>query len=204
MRVYQKESRSFFATNLTSQELRGLRKLKTARQSLRITVGDKDGAFVVMPRELDKALTTSALADDSIYERSSYSCFTHKCQVLEAAVKSVLRKKWDMKTASRFWTNHPEVPTCYSLIKTHKFDQNVDLTEINISTIRTRPIISSCGGPSDRISWLLVKLLSPLLHYVGAHIVNSEEFINAIKQCRVPKSACYVCDQPGVRTEEKK
>ncbi|EYC09420.1 hypothetical protein Y032_0060g3105 [Ancylostoma ceylanicum] len=37
-----------------------------------------------------------------------------------------------------------------------------------------------------------MKLLSPLLHYVGAHIVNSEEFINAIKQCRVPKSACYV------------
>ncbi|EYC15824.1 hypothetical protein Y032_0035g2983 [Ancylostoma ceylanicum] len=190
--VYQKESRSFFATNLTSQELRGLRKLKAARQSLRITVGDKDGAFVVMPRELDKALTSSALADDSIYERSSYSCFTHKCQVLEAAVKSVLRKKWDVKTASRFWTSHPEVPTYYSLIKTHKFDQNVDLSEINISTIRTRPIISSCGGPSDRISWLLVKLLSPLLHYVGAHIVNSEEFINAIKQCRVPKSACYV------------
>ncbi|EYC17839.1 hypothetical protein Y032_0029g1902 [Ancylostoma ceylanicum] len=50
-----------------------------------------------------------------------------------------------------------------------------------------RPIISSCEGPSDRISWLLVKLL-----YIGTHIVNSEEFINAIKQCRVPKSACYV------------
>ncbi|EYB97658.1 hypothetical protein Y032_0139g2146 [Ancylostoma ceylanicum] len=192
MRVYQNESRSFFATNLTSQELRGLRKLKAARQSLRITVGDKDGAFVVMPRKVDKALTTSALADDSIYEKSSYSCFARKCQVLEAAVKSVLRKKWDVKTASRFWTNHPEVPTYYSLVKTHKFDQNADLSKIDISAVRTRPIISSCGGPSDRISWLLVKLLSPLLSYVGAHIVNSEEFINAIKQCRAPKSACYV------------
>ncbi|EYC20233.1 hypothetical protein Y032_0022g522 [Ancylostoma ceylanicum] len=58
--------------------------------------------------------------------------------------------------------------------------------------IKTRPIISSCGGPEDRISWLLVKLLSPLLHYVGSHIVNSHEFVNAIQHCRVPTSACYV------------
>ncbi|EYC00881.1 hypothetical protein Y032_0112g316 [Ancylostoma ceylanicum] len=95
-----------------------------------------------------------------------------------------------MKTASRFWTNFPEVPTYYSLIKTHKLDKSMDLLEVDISTIKMRSIVSSCGGPSDGISWLLVKLLSPLLSYVGAHIVNTSEFIDAIKQCRVPDSAC--------------
>ncbi|EYC40117.1 hypothetical protein Y032_0628g833 [Ancylostoma ceylanicum] len=145
-----------------------------------------------MPRDLDKALTTSALADNSVYERSSYNCFKQKCQILKAAVKSVLRRQWEMKTASRFWTNYPEVPTYYSLVKTHKLDQSVDLSEIDISEVKTRPIISSCGGPSDRISWLLVKLLSPLLKYVGSHIVNSTEFIEAIQQCQVPNSACYM------------
>ncbi|EYB81102.1 hypothetical protein Y032_0392g576 [Ancylostoma ceylanicum] len=192
MRIYRKASKSRFASNLTSQELRGLKKLKAARQTFRITVGDKDGAFVIMPQDLDKALTNSALADDSIYETSSYRSFHQKHQILEAAVKCVLRKRWDAKTISRFWTNHPEVPTYYSLIKTHKLEQNVDLANIETSSIKTRPIISSCGGPADRISWLLVKLLSPLLHYVGSHIVNSHEFVDAIQHCRVPTSAYYV------------
>ncbi|EYC13444.1 hypothetical protein Y032_0044g997 [Ancylostoma ceylanicum] len=192
MREYRSALRSHFATNLTSQELRGLRKLRATRHDFRITVGDKDGGFVVMPRDLDKALTTSALADNSVYERSSYNCFTHKSQILKAAVKSVLRQQWNMKTASRFWTNYPEVPTYYSLVKTHKLDQSVDLSEMDISKLKTRPIISSCGGPADRISWLLEKLLSPLLRYVGSHIVNSNEFIEAIQQCQVPNSACYV------------
>ncbi|EYC34349.1 hypothetical protein Y032_0001g373 [Ancylostoma ceylanicum] len=44
-----------FATNLIPQELRGLRELRATRQEFRITVGDKDGAFVIMPRDLDKA-----------------------------------------------------------------------------------------------------------------------------------------------------
>ncbi|EYB95184.1 hypothetical protein Y032_0163g3508 [Ancylostoma ceylanicum] len=97
-----------------------------------------------------------------------------------------------MKTASRFWTNYPEVPTYYSLVKTHKLDQSVDLSEIDISLLKTRPIISSCGGPADRISWVLVKLLSPLLKFVGSHFSNSNDFIEAIQQCQVPNFACYV------------
>ncbi|EYC21534.1 hypothetical protein Y032_0988g3301 [Ancylostoma ceylanicum] len=192
MRIYRNASKSLFASNLTSQELRGLRKLKAMRQNFRVTVGDKDGGFVIMPQDLDKALTISALADESIYETSSYRIFHLKHQVLETAVKHVLRKRWDTKTVARFCTKNPEVPTYYSLIKTHKLEQDVDLINIRMSNIKTRPIISSCGGPSDRISWLLVKLLSPLLHYVGAHIVNSQEFVSAIQKCRVPESSCYV------------
>ncbi|EYB89128.1 hypothetical protein Y032_0235g3168 [Ancylostoma ceylanicum] len=142
MRECRNASTSHSGANLTSQELRGLRKLQPARNILRISVGDKDGAFVVMPQDLDKALTSSALSDDSIYERSSFKCFTEKCQILKATVKSVLCRRWDMKTASRFWTNYPEVPTYYSLIKTHKLDQSTDLLGIDISTIKTRPIVS--------------------------------------------------------------
>ncbi|EYB89066.1 hypothetical protein Y032_0237g3264 [Ancylostoma ceylanicum] len=65
MRIYRNASKSLFASNLTSQELRGLRKLKAMRQNFRVTVGDKDGGFVIMPQDLDKALTISALADES-------------------------------------------------------------------------------------------------------------------------------------------
>ncbi|EYB83415.1 hypothetical protein Y032_0336g2891 [Ancylostoma ceylanicum] len=192
MRVYQNETRSRFASNLTSQQLKGLLKLKKARKTLRVTVGDKDGAFVVMPQNLDKALTATAIADDTTYEPCSRSCFRRSCQLLGNVVKSVLRRKFDAYTTSRFWANHPEVPTYYSLVKTHKLEPDVDLRDVDISRIKTRPIISSCCGPSDRISWLLAKMLAPLLRFVGAHIVNSIEFIKEIKRCQIPDEACYV------------
>ncbi|EYB85791.1 hypothetical protein Y032_0290g1522 [Ancylostoma ceylanicum] len=57
--------------------------------------------------------------------------------------------------------------------------------------IKTRPIISSCGGPTDRLSWLLVKLLSPLLQFVGAHIVNVDAFLASLTQCQIPPTASY-------------
>ncbi|EYB83112.1 hypothetical protein Y032_0342g3026 [Ancylostoma ceylanicum] len=41
IRIYQEASRTKFKSNLTSQELRGLRKLKDTRKTLRITVCDK-------------------------------------------------------------------------------------------------------------------------------------------------------------------
>ncbi|EYB96537.1 hypothetical protein Y032_0149g2693 [Ancylostoma ceylanicum] len=144
-----------------------------------------------MPQELDKALTTMAIADDTTYEPCLISCFRRSCQMLANVVKSVLRGKFDTCTISRFLTRHPEVPTYYSLVKTHKLEPNVDLTHVDISRIKTRPIISSCGGPSDRISWLLVKILSPLLRFVAAHLVNSNEFIDEIQRCQVPDEACY-------------
>uniref|UniRef100_A0A183GKU2 Reverse transcriptase domain-containing protein n=1 Tax=Heligmosomoides polygyrus TaxID=6339 RepID=A0A183GKU2_HELPZ len=58
-----------------------------------------------------------------------------------------------------------------------------------METIRTRPIISSCEGPSDRNSWFLVKLLSPLLHHL--HTVNAEVFITALNRCKIPGDVCY-------------
>ncbi|EYC44647.1 hypothetical protein Y032_0455g1773 [Ancylostoma ceylanicum] len=53
-------------------------------------------------------------------------------------------------------------------------------------------IFCTSGCQSSHCIFELVKLLSPLLSYVGAYIVNSSEFVDAIKQCRVPDSACYV------------
>ncbi|EYC31017.1 hypothetical protein Y032_0004g1904 [Ancylostoma ceylanicum] len=41
------------------------------------------------------------------------------------------------------------------------------------------------------MSWLLVKLLSSSLKYVGAHLVNVEGFISAVERCEIPSSASY-------------
>ncbi|EYB93810.1 hypothetical protein Y032_0178g645 [Ancylostoma ceylanicum] len=91
----------------------------------------------------------------------------------------------------RFIQTYPTIPTYYALVKTHKIPVEVDSQCMDEKGIKGRPIISSCGGPSDRISWFLVKVLSPLLQHVAAHITNVEEFISALNRCELPNSACY-------------
>ncbi|EYC18882.1 hypothetical protein Y032_0026g1425 [Ancylostoma ceylanicum] len=49
--------------------------------------------------------------------------------------------------------------------------------------IRTRPIISSCDGPADKLSWFLTKILSPLLVYVDAHLRNTKQFRESLALC---------------------
>ncbi|EYC27067.1 hypothetical protein Y032_0009g502 [Ancylostoma ceylanicum] len=177
---------------MTAAERRGLRKLMRAKDQLRYTVGDKCGGFVVIPKLMDKELTKMALADTTVYEETTKRTFDTLAQQLRTTTRSILTSKVGVKAVGRLLVNSPVVPTYYSLIKTHKIGSDVDMNTISVNDIKTRPIISCCGGSSDRISWLLVKLLSPLLKYVGAHKVNVEQFIGAVERCQMPNSVSYV------------
>nr|CDJ92689.1 reverse transcriptase [Haemonchus contortus] len=104
---------------------------------------------------------------------------------------SIVKKRISPEMAKRLCGTVLTVPTLYNLVKTHKIPAKTDTMTLPWTEIKTRPIISSCGGPADGLSWLLVRLLSPLLRYVGAHIVNVEEYISALHQCPVPTGAFY-------------
>ncbi|EYB86509.1 hypothetical protein Y032_0277g1105 [Ancylostoma ceylanicum] len=191
LRIYNTASKAH-VSNMTVAEARGLRKLIRVKDQLRYTVGDKCGGFVVMPKVMDKELTRMALSDATVYEETTRRTFDSLSQQLRTTIRSILFSKMGVKGVARLVVNSPVVPTYYSLTKTHKIGINADLERISVNDIKTRPIISCCGGPTDRISWLLVKLLSPLLKYVGAHIVNVEDFIAAVEGCQMPNSASYV------------
>ncbi|NNK28445.1 MAG: GIY-YIG nuclease family protein [Flavobacteriaceae bacterium] len=70
-----------------------------------------------------------------------------------------------------FITTNSELPTFYHLIKTHK----------NGPTLKIRPIVSNINSPSTKIVWLLTKILKPLLSGVSAHLENSMELIEEIR-----------------------
>uniref|UniRef100_A0A7I5EEA8 Reverse transcriptase domain-containing protein n=1 Tax=Haemonchus contortus TaxID=6289 RepID=A0A7I5EEA8_HAECO len=179
-----------YRSNLTPTERRGVKKLLQAKEVLRYTVGDKCGSFVVMPQTMDKAITNKVLSDDSVYEESTLSAFESVCKRVRNAM-SIVKKRRSPEMARRLYGTVPTVPTLYNLVKTHKIPAKTGTMTLPWTEIKTRPIISSCGGPADGLSWLLVRLLSPLLRYVGAHIVNVEEFISALHQCPVPTGAFY-------------
>uniref|UniRef100_A0A7I4XVS1 Reverse transcriptase domain-containing protein n=1 Tax=Haemonchus contortus TaxID=6289 RepID=A0A7I4XVS1_HAECO len=189
-RIYRNAMNEPYRSNLIPAERRGVKKLLQAKNVLRYTVGDKCGSFVVMPQTMDKALTAKVLSDDTVYEESTSSAFELVCKRVKS-VMSIVKKRTSPEMAKRLYGTVPSVPTLYNLVKTHKIPATTDTLSLPLNEIKTRPIIASCGGLADGLSWLLVRLLSPLLRYVGAHIVNVEEFILSLHQCSVPKEAFY-------------
>ncbi|VDP09726.1 unnamed protein product [Heligmosomoides polygyrus] len=94
---------------------------------------------------------------------------TKMCEKLRNTIKRTLGRVMNTKTVKRFSLACPVVPTYYALVKTHKIPEGIDLRHL----------------------LFLVKLLSPLLHHVAAHIVNVEEFITALNRCEIPSDTCY-------------
>jgi hypothetical protein len=56
------------------------------------------------------------------------------------------------------------------LVKTHKPGPE----------LKIRPIVSSRGGPTERISWLLTTILSPLLRGIPTHMPDSDHLMRAV------------------------
>ena len=82
--------------------------------------------------------------------------------------------------ATKLYCASPVIPVLYCLIKTHKSD--FDPTSTEPSTYKVRPIISSCDGPTDRLSWLLSRVFSPLLGHVPSHLKNTGDFLTRLSQ----------------------
>ena len=65
-------------TNMTHEQWQGFRELCELRSNgtIRISVSDKGGEFVVMPQSLDRAITELHLRDSSVYRRASLILIT--------------------------------------------------------------------------------------------------------------------------------
>ena len=72
---------------------------------------------------------------------------------------------------------HSQCAEWYGLPKDHK------------PLMPLRPIVSVCDTPCERVSWLLERILHQLLKFVPAHLVNTEDFTNRLKQNLLPPGA---------------
>ena len=76
--------------------------------------------------------------------------------------------------------NPPRIPVFYTLTKTHK---------VNLSS---RPIISGCDSPTERISAFVDSLLQPIMKEQQSYIKDTTQFINFVEGTRVPQNAVLV------------
>ena len=83
-------------------------------------------------------------------------------------IKSILKQNKEL--INKFTTICPTLPYLYGVIKTHKPNNPA------------RPIVSSVGSCTYKLSKWLVKELSPVLGTIsGFSVINNEDFINRLK-----------------------
>uniref|UniRef100_A0A7I4XWM4 Reverse transcriptase domain-containing protein n=1 Tax=Haemonchus contortus TaxID=6289 RepID=A0A7I4XWM4_HAECO len=171
-------------SNLTASQKRGLNELidLVNSKTIKISVSDKGGEFVVMPRSLDIAITESHLQDVSLYRPSSENEYKRQYRRLNRVWSDIARTADLPKTVStRLRCDLPVCPVLYVLIKTHKLPPNSQ-SSLNPLDFKVRPIISSVGGPTDRISWLLNLVLTQLLTFIPAHLSNTMKFLDQLRE----------------------
>ena len=103
------------------------------------------------------------------------SGISFKCQIKSKTLQLTTQcnKLWsdicknhgfDSKLRDLFTVHSSQLPTMYVLVKTHKFSTEHLATREDILDIcKLRPIISCCGSPTEKLSWICTTILSPLL-----------------------------------------
>ncbi|KAK6017879.1 hypothetical protein OSTOST_16591, partial [Ostertagia ostertagi] len=132
-RIYRSAMSEPYHSNLTPAERKGLKKLLDAKTTLRYTVGDKCGSFVVMPQTMDKAIAVRVLSDTSVYEESTYAAFESVCRRVKSATTSIVKKHLSSEMAKRLHGMVPVVPTLYNLVKTHKIPSTADTMSLQLN-----------------------------------------------------------------------
>jgi hypothetical protein len=175
-------------SNLDKLQRRALRELREQIRNgdVHVSVSDKGGEFVACTQEFAKSLTLLHLSDETTYEKCRKSDFADAEKNLKADWKAVAKRPTSMdKTivGKRFYhrikNTYPSVPVMYTLVKTHKINLE-NITSTNTQHFKVRPIISGCDGPTDRISWVLAKILTPLLHCVTAHLESTGRLLDRL------------------------
>ena len=87
---------------------------------------------------------------------------------------------------------HRNCPVLYVLIKTHKMTEEF-IKSNDASKFGCYPIIFGCDGPTDRVSWLLMYILTPLLDFIPAFLKNTKQVLDNLNTIDkdILKSACF-------------
>ena len=136
-------------------------------QHLHITKADKSNAVVIMNKQDYINKMETLLSDENTYEGLQNNPIESVNSNFNKKVKSLLKDNEDvLKCVTSI---SPSLPYMYGVIKTHKPDNPV------------RPIISSVGSATYKLSKYLVTLLNPLIGTISsAHIKNNVDLVNKL------------------------
>ena len=180
--INKHKSRSLPPNHTRNQRetLSELTTLKKARE-VRILVSDKGGEFVVMNSNLDNTMEKH-LVNESLYRPCHDLTKKAEEEINEAWEYIAKKNRVNERSIGRLKSTHSVCPVIYLLTKTHKFQNNIPSS--NPDDIKVRPIISGCGGPADKASWLIQMICNPLLQFLKAHLRSTQHLLNNLRSIK--------------------
>ena len=156
-------------------EKRTLKQLRTKEFSF--LPSDKGSEFCVIDNKRYDDAAFQHLGDTSIYKPIAHMSAKTIEKKINQTWKSVCKDSNIPTPITRSYVcSNTILPRFYHLIKTHK----------NGPDLKIRPIVSNRGGPSFKLSWLLSRLLKPILEHIPTHLQSSDQLLDNIEA--IPKS----------------
>ena len=166
----QKWNKNDIRPNITNSEMETLKHLKK-REDLVFLPSDKGGEFCVINKNEYIELGERHLEDTTTYVKKSITPKT-----IETHINNTWRqiyKKYEVPEpiGKSYISTNTKLPKFYHLIKTHK----------SLDALKIRPIVASKNSPTFKMSYMLSRILKPILKYVPAHIESSQQLIDKLK-----------------------
>ena len=161
-------------SNLTQGELLALKDL-SQDTSIIIKPADKGGAIVIQSTTDYIKEAMRQLGNRQHYERSLVKLFDQSNKKIKTYLSNCVNSGLiPPATHLLLTTKSPRLPCMYLLPKIHKANNP------------GRPIISACGGPTEKISAFVDHTLKPLVLNLPSHVKDTAHFINLLSSLDIP------------------
>ena len=146
-------------------------------KSLFVMRADKSNKTVIMKKDEYYKKMSDLLNDSNTYKKVAHDLTKQIQNKINGLINNMFRKKYiDKKTKNLLNCHNGQSPYIYGLPKLHK------------NNIPLRPIVSTVGSPTDKLSKFLSNILTNILGNTELHIKDSWDFHNFIKNKTIPKN----------------
>ena len=142
---------------------------------------DKSNKTVIMEKDEYYKKMSDLLNDSNTYKKVAHDLTKQIQNKINGLINNMFRKKYiDKKTKNLLNCHNGQSPYIYGLPKLHK------------NNIPLRPIVSTVGSPTYKLSKFLSNILTNILGNTEHHIKDSWDFHNFIKNKTIPKNLTLV------------
>ena len=146
---------------------KAISKLKN-NDNIHITKADKSNSFVILNKNQYINKMNNLLEDESTYKKLNKNPLEKMNSSFNCNLRNILKSE-DHNLIEKFKARMTTLPYMYGLVKTHKVHYPL------------RPIISTVGSATYKLSKYLVNMLSPLIGTISdSHIKNNVDFISKL------------------------
>ena len=162
------ENKNKKINNLNKNEQEALEALKK-REDLIFTNADKGGALVINTVKAYMDEANRQLANSNHYEKLDHNPTSEHAALVENAIETLkLDGKLDEKIAEQLKPRNPRTPRMYLLPKIHKPGNP------------GRPVVSSIGCHTERISKYVDHYLQPINQSLPSYVKDTTNFLNKL------------------------